>query len=481
MSVPINIAIGVVGATDYVLVVLRKTTNPAAEFARQSFGPAPSSIVTSFIGDPVPYFMDVRLSPDGVSLGTLISTYTIDAAASQIISEKRFYTVDGPLATDPDDGDFSITDPYLYLKNVSGLFIEAFRFLEPLTEYEKIDDPVGLTASINMLNGHIFSSGEKITVDITYKGELPVTIQTAIFADVQTITTATTLDATYYNNRIRLAGIAASLPVTLQTLATVPDGTQFYFTDGDGMQPQARIITQGTDKIFWAGINGSDSEMTEIWVGKGQYVWLEKSNGNYEVIGISDAVGQVGEVVTDLFNARPNTLIADGQVGQVALDGDQYPALWWYIMNMLPASYVIVDNNVNNTAYVHPANAVGQFVRHGTLKQFRTPNLQGISLKGLNNFSTYGTADATRPVNYPGGFQDQAALPHFHFTTVNASGAYAALTAGNSIHVQNDSNGDYKYQLSGRSQEPTIGKTSTVNTGGENTVKNAGVVYLIRS
>ena len=142
---------------------------------------------------------------------------------------------------------------------------------------------------------------------------------------------------------------------------------------------------------------------------------------------------------------------------------------------------MIIDDDVIDPGYVHPAGKEGLFVKHSTLKKFRMPNTQSMSEKGLKNFNTYG-ADATRVYDYPGGFQEQKNLKHRHFVANSHSGTgNTSLTLTNKLNFQNETGGigDFKYTFNGSNDEPNIGLLS--ESGGDfNIVNNIGVIYVSR-
>jgi len=396
MPVPVNISVGVTGIANYLLVVVRKVSDPSQEATRQSFGPAPSAINMTFELDPTTYYFDFRDSADGVALGTLVATYTVDAASNAIVSEKRYYTCDGAGTYDPAPNTLEITDPYFLNKTVSSVFREAFRFLEPDTEWEQTDD------TITILSGSTFEPNEKIMIEIVYKSQIATQNETSLFSGVSLLTASTTLDATYYNKRVKLTGATSVLVITLPTIASMPDGKFFYFNSFGGLQKQTKFICQDADKILYDGLDLPVNELGELWIGKGEHLWIEKRGTFFEVLDAHKGISMVGEKFSATYKSHPNSVIEDGSL----YDGDENPRIWYWLQNILPITHKVTDDAVTGGGYVHPAGKEGQFVVHSTLKKFRVPNTQNLFERGLADFDTYGGDVANRPIDYPGGYQE---------------------------------------------------------------------------
>lgn len=457
-NITAKLAVGPVNFTDYVIAIIRKVSDPTVEIDRQVFGPAPTSLNLVFTElDPETYFVDFRDSTDGIDIGVLISTFTIDAQSNQLMQEKRYYTVGGSGDYDPADGDSSITDPYFEGKNVSCLFKEGFRDLKPDVEWERTGN------TLNNLTGVAYSTNEVIVVTIDYKDALPVTSVGGggLFVDTKTITANTTLDSTYYNNRIKLTGSAATLVVTLQTLATIPDGKYFYFNTFGGSQIQTVIKCSGSDKIFFDGFDLVLNEFGELWIGKGEFIWIEKRGSYFEVIDCSKSIVEVGEIVTLGYKSHPNIIPEDGRL----LDGEEYPRLWWWVSN-LPSTHVVSTDTVISGGYTHDATKPGMFVKHTTLKKFRMPLTEGLMHKGLADFITYGGDTTNRPVDYPGGFQDESLLAHTHEYKRTRTDTIGTIYEAN-------------HMMDGANRGLYTGDTvNTSSVGGtQNRVKNIGVIF----
>lgn len=462
-NITAKLAIGPIGFTNYLLVIHRKVSAPSVEVGRQVFGPAPTSanvVLTEL--DPVTYFVDFRESVDGEDIGTLISTFTIDAQSNQIIQENRYYTVGGPGDYDPAEGSTTINDPYFDGKTVSALFKEGFRPLIPTVEWEQVG------TAVNNLTGNVYSTGEVVVVTLYYKDALPAsTTNTGMFVGTTTLTSDTTLTSSHYNNRIKCAGTTKA--VTLPELSGVPNGKQFYIQSFGTSAKMVTISCQGTDKIYFDGFDIAPNEYASLWIGKGEFIFIEKQDDYFEVIDCSKGVAMVGEKVSLGYKLHPNILPEDGSL----LDGDDYPRLWWWLTNVLSGTHVVTDDTVTSISYAHPANKVGLFVRHSTLKKFRMPKTMGLTEKGLANFGTYG-GDTARPYDYPGGFQAEQVGDHYHNTSANGNDAYGVYGQDNEASSRIES---YETNKVTTKRNKTSGAKGTIAVGAKNMVDNVGVIF----
>lgn len=476
----IRLGLGQVNITDYLIVIARKTTTPGIIEAQEAYAPpqpATRNVVVPAVGsiDPVIYYVDVRESPNGVTLGLLLAQFVYDLKNNVIIAERRYYLVDGPGANDPASGQNILSDAYLNGKTISGVFKEGFRYLvpDPYTNKEYDLHPGG---GIELLNGKDFGTGEVWMVEISYLANQTIVSGIGLYDGVITITANTVLDPTHRNKRLKCESNASSqLVVTLEDVTTVPDKTIYHFTSNGGNQFQTRILPAAGQII---GYNGEG--YTEMTLAKGEFIRIENVGGTWEATMVHPGVLQVGEHISGTWKDHPNTKPEDGTL----YDGDDWPRPWWWIKTKLPVTHYIIDDNVVNGGYVHPAGKEGLFVIHSTLKKFRMPNTQKLSERGLKNFTGYNT-DGTRVYDYPGGVQNEMVGPANINTiawtgsgkgktnlTVDSIGFLATEGDGGEIDTDSQSNTN---RSGARTNPWTI-----ISPDNENRVKNIGVIYLRR-
>jgi hypothetical protein len=476
----IRLGVGQVNITNYLIAVARKTTTPLVIEAQEAYAPphpATRNVVVPAVGsiDPVIYYVDFYESTNGVSLDLLLSQFVYDLKNQVVIFERRFYVVGGPLTYDPPANQDTLTDAYLDGKTISGFFKSGQGYLRPNTE--PIVEWIPVTGGgIQLQNNLIFSQDEVYCVEISYLANQTQIVGGGLYNGVQLIDVNTTLNSSYRGKRLRCEASASStLVVTLESVASVPDGTFYHFTTNGGTHNQTRILPFGSETIKYNGEN-----YPEIWIGKGEFVRIVKVGSIWEAEMAHDNILKVGEHFSGTWKDHPSSKPEDGTL----YDGDEWPRPWWWLKNKLPSTHYIVDDNVVNGGYTHPAGQEGLFVLHSSLKKFRLPNTQNISERGLKNFNSYG-ADAQRVYDYPGGVQNESVGPANIKTTawtgngighngVSSTSVGFLATLGDGGLISSDS-------ASGTNNNSARTITfSVISPGGENRVKNFGVVYLRR-
>lgn len=477
----IRLGLGQVNITGYLRVMVMKTTTPIVVEAEEVYAPphpATRNVVVPSAGDidPAIYYVNFYESSDGVALGTLILQIVYDLKNQQVLAERRYYKAGNGGDTDPDVGSNEIVDPYLDGKTIGAVYKEGFRPLVPpgydYAEYELLSG-----GGIRWLNG-VWGNEEVIVIEITYSSPVPSGgASFGLYSGVVTLTSSTSLGPLHRGKRLKCESNGSVVMVhTLEDVATVPEGTSYYFTQNGGNQNQTKIIPREGQSIAY-----NNQLWTEMSIGGGEYLRIEKVGSTWEAVLVHANLLMVGERFAATWKDHPNAKPENGAL----YDGDEWPRMYDFIKNKLPSTHKIIDDNVTSGGYTHPAGKEGLFVIHSTLKKFRLPNTQGWSERGLANFTTYNI-DGTRTYDYPGGTQPENVGAHRHFTfhqngtnntaTPISSTNSPAARQGNGAQISN-TNAEYNICPS-PGNEPNVGLTSA--TSGENRVKNVGVIYMRR-
>lgn len=463
-----SFSLGQVNITDWLIVRVRLASDPGPEITRQAFGPAPPTTQNFSFTDlqNALYLFDVYESSDGILLTTLLNTFEIDVETGDITTEWKFYVVGRGITGDPVDQDSAIVDPYLDGKQVIAFEQRGVGPLIPSDEWTRNSTGVALVT-------HPFNQDDVYVAVINYKQANSSTGNTSgLFATEMIITGNTLLDSTYYGAEILLNGAGTQLVVTLDHVATVPDGTPFLFTDEiGGAQLQTKIVPQIGDSILWNG-----AQMSELWVGKGEFLWLKKSGTRYRVVMEPDGLSSVGKK----FSATTLNHVNAYPENNTLWNADDLPRLYWWIVNKQPNSAYVIDDNLDQPAYVRPDNRQGQFIVSLNKRKFRMPDTQNLTEKGMASFAAPG-GDATRLWDFPGGYQGPALLQHNHIT--HAGGPITG-TAGN-LFLSRKNDGAQPHRYSGGGTDGLGGDTqpdnqmTTSQTGGsDNIVANTGVIHM---
>lgn len=458
----LKIVLGTVNYTDYLRVSAIKVSDVGATEVFIEYIDTPVSNYTLVIPglDPDNYYINFRDAPTTSDLGTLVSQAFVNALSGEWEYERRFYRVGAlPSGASIDATGAIITDSYLVGRNVTGAHKEGFRYL--ILDDEVVHDD---TAGTLTMTDFPLSDNEVLAVEIKYNvASSSTTSATGLFSDTISVTAATySVDVADKYKRFSLDCAGTKQEVTLPALSSCVTGDFFYFEHRrDGVQAQSRIVTAGTDKILYNGLAIGTTELSELWVSKGGGLYLRKEVDNWEVIG--DYEGhRVGERMAGGFKDHVLWLPEDGAL----IDGDEYPALYWWIRNVLPNTHYVTDDTVTSGSYTHPVGKEGLFVIHSSSKAFRMPKTEGLSERGLLDFGSYG-ADTARVYDYPGGVQNGQVG---EFTTTLA--VPKGYSYSGSPNVGRFSNGNNNPQ--------NVDWTLTMNSGKENRVKNFGVIYLRR-
>ena len=476
-----QLTVGTVAITGYLLINARKASDPGVIAASQNFAPAggppyhPPFRNITFTGlDPEVYLFDFRESPDGIALGTLFATREINVKDNILLRESRYYRGGGGGANDPAANSDTLTDTYLNGKTIYAVHKESkTRPLFPPSEITKEYDLVS-GGGIQLLGGDVFSQDEGIVIEIDFLAEANNPPISGIYNGVINITANTTFNSTHRNKRLRCESNSSGRQVnTMEALSGLSEGTTFYLMQNGGNQLQTKFVTQGSDQFKYF-----DSQYNELTIAPGEFIWLEvrviNATKYYEVIQCHPGVLQVGELIVSTWKDHPNTKPEDGSL----YDGDDYPRLYWWIINRLPLTHKIIDDTVVNVGYTHPADKLGCFVVHSTLKKFRVPNTQNLSHRALKNFTALGS-DAARLYDYGGGVQNESVGGHTHpsidIPTGSHSSSSSALSGLIRFLVNTFGSGGSIGQASGGGM-----LVNNNNPTGENRVKNIGVYHLRR-
>lgn len=466
----VNFGLFAINIPDYLILRARKTSAPGAEVARTVLGPGQTGIMNFLmVGlDMVNHYFDLYESVDGIALNNLLGTFTYDVKNEKIVDELRYYIVDSGINNAPSNTDTAFTDAYLDGKSVTEF---NKRSIGPLVPDDGSGLPVEWTlagTTITLGAGMEFTSGETYCARISYLVNVDSQPTTGFFKGIKTVSVDTTMDATYYDNRVKCVSAGTRLVITFGHYADIPDGKFWYFTDQDGgLQYQTKFLLQDGNFLH----NGAN--VNELWMGKGDCLWIEKNGSLFEVIKPSDVMMNVGKRSSESLpyipgvTGFPNMYPEDNSLWSA----DDLPAVWYWLTHSLPnANYYLLDNNLDNGGYTRPVDINGNSTKAGlfivslTKRKFRFPDTRGLSEKGSKSFSAFG-ADADRLYDYPGGLQLQMVGPHNHEQQTEV----AIGTGGNHPVGFRDVTGA---PLAGH------GYFTKNNTGTETRVNNFSVIYF---
>lgn len=420
----IRLSVGQVNITDHLLIIFREVQNPNAIVRQLDEYPVPASFNIFESGfNNVVHYIDFRNSVDGVSLGTLLSTFVYDVKEQRLIGERRYYIVDGGGANDPVSGDMFITDPYLDGKNIYGVFKENFRFLVPEMEWEHVDD------TVTLLVGGEFQPAEVIMVEISYQQDTPGGGGAAFPADIVDVPNDMTITASEYNMMLEANGSNTILTITMPDFITIPDLTKFQFNTDKGAQRYLAIVLPGG-----AYCQVGNKQRTTIYMGKGEQLSVIKKGNYLRIINWTGDHMRVGRKEKADGTAPLNSI---PELGGWLLKTD-YPRIFnWYVNELPPGELGTGTQDVNPDADNRTKWIIGSTKfwvpdTGGYFDRAIDPdgNIDDVRLAGSNQADAVGPAQV-RTVSFTGvsiGKNSVSANPGF-LATLGDGGVVASDSA----------------------------------------------------
>lgn len=436
------------------MVICKSPPPDSTEVARQVFpGPQPSNRNIEFDNlDNAVYYFDFRESSDGIDLGTLLATFTVDVKTQNIINERWFYLTGGPGAHDPAPDSDTITDPNLDGKNISGVFKEGFRYLVT-PDYANAEYDLVAGGGIKLRDGKTFSVDEVAIIEITYTVPSVVSPNSGFPADYILKTADFTFDSSIFNRVVEAAKSGTILIMTMPVISSIPDGTKFGINTHSGTQRYVAMQLQAGDYC----LVGSNQRNT-VYVGKGEEVVFHKKGAYLRIVSWSGDWRRVGEKVEQ--DAAPLNGIQEIGSWQLITD---YPRLfYWYVNTLAPGAigvgtYPTTPDQSNKTKWIiDDVNG-----------RIWIPDTQG-----LFNRATAG--------GQPSVWSNQSIQDHRHWSIIDKevdnsqfphNRGTAVTNLRSPIRYWNKSGGGAEgYELDSNIDEPTIGRTSLPITPGTNVI-----------
>lgn len=276
----------------------------------------------------------------------------------------------------------------------------------------------------------------------------------------------TTLDSTFYNKLIHVAGNATKVHITLPDLSVVPAGLIIPFETmiNNTYQTQVKGVT---GQVIYFG----NSSQTSIYLGISETLWVMAGSDGWYVMKASDGILNVGQPFMD-YAQRLNTIVANGTLANRA----DYPRLWaWLQANpnaiVTDTLWLTTNTTYGDGAYIETFYKYrGKFSSGDGSTTFRFPDHQDFGYVALK---AIGGSDADRVPNTAGTAQGDMTRSHHHATNIytNSQDYDDGGAAPNNIGTNPTPSGP---------AGPVI-NIDTTNYGQPKTVgKNVGLIPLIR-
>lgn len=298
------------------------------------------------------------------------------------------------------------------------------------------------------------------------QGAPPPGTGTSFLTGIAIVQSDTTLNSTFYNKLIHVAGNTTKVHITLPDLGVVPAGLIIPFETMINNTYQTQI-----KGIIGQVIYFGNSSHTELYLGISESLWLMAGTDGWYAMKASDGILNVGQPLLD-YSIRLNTIVANG----ITANRADYPRLWaWLQVN--PDCIVTETLWNTNTSTIGNGLYIESFYKYQSKfssgdgsTTFRFPNLQDLSYVALK---AVGGSDVDRSPNTAGTGQGDM-VRSFHTDTniyTNSQDYVDGGAAQNNIGT-NPSPGN---------PAGSVINIQTSPYGGSKTVgKNVGLIPLIR-
>lgn len=411
--------IGQVGITDWLIVQAKRADNLGTIVATQAFSP-PHNTIRNIIFpglDNVPHVFDFRESPDGVTLGTLIGSYNIDAESSLAV-EFVFWKVGGsqvddPInGTDPVDGATQYVNPYMNGKTVTGVFQEGQRFLVDNKEWQPLaGGGVDLLVDDNA-NQIQFINDQRWSAMVVY-AIIPASggssSSNESFANIIEVVGDATLDSSHYNSTLLCSSGLDTQVLSAPAIGSVPDkkGFTIHHVGADALPVNVEFLANGADLIFFRGQN-----VSSVLLGFGEYIKVIKSGAKWYVLEYTGQWDRVGDRSLSDVNNRVNSIVADGQT---EYDGLVYKRLYAWLLSALTPGQIktYAERNLVVVIDGENVNPYRGFWGHDAInKKFYPPDMRHIQTRGIKNIG--GSDSDVYGDNIAGAYQHHMFKSHNH-------------------------------------------------------------------
>ena len=412
--------------------------------------PLPPDILTTTIDELPPYtqYGPVAFSDKfALWLSAFAKTVWVDVATLKTLIETG-----GNLSTTP----VVIGDKYIHdvTEAEAGGTIVSLPFLAGQNFFLQMDGRALKTDEYVILNAggfqitipdFILTEGQRFTLSLysfQAGGGQGVNKTASLFKGELVVSGNKTLTADDINKLIQLRTGSTQSILTLTDIDGTPDNAIVVIEATIGNSVQNAVTTQGGQYIYM-----NNTSYTTIYVAPGEVVWLHRKDDGWYVI--NDFNKNYLELAKPqaAYEVGLNELLCDGSL----ITRAAYPRLYEKVQTL---GFAVVDESIYGDDYR------GCFTYGDGSTTFRLPNLTNMALRGITS------GDSTRPYNHPGGYQKDTVKVADNVKGVKITGT------GTVTGWDNNNPGGKEYDLH---------ESFEISTGTETTMKNAGVLWVIKA
>jgi hypothetical protein len=400
-------SIGIVNITGYLRVVAREVNNPTSEVADIVFAPPHPTTRNIQIDNlnPVMHFFDFYESVDGIVLGTLLATYSVDVGKIYQASFTIYdFIVDRGQPNDPTVGETAYHNtamaglldanvvvtqrgvgPRNYEDEIELLDAGGFQFKSPSTETFVHDDRWYIMVA-NLVT------------------QTATVVARTIYTDIMEFNSDVVISGTHYNKLLEANGATTNiLSIFFPALSTIPDDTVFGVNTHFGSQRYVAIIMTGTDRIRFMG-----AAKDKTWLARGEDIMFIKKGSVLKVEHYNGDYRRVGEIVKgDL--APLNGIAETGGWKNIA----DYPRFFYEFVNHIPLGQLAAKSDIDSNDLVE----ITKFSIDSIGGKFWVPDSGGYFDR---NVDPNGDVDTRRSGGnrYTGNWQSMMVQDHLHSTGI---------------------------------------------------------------
>jgi len=400
-------------ASSYIILVCTEHSAPLAEISRIVLTPGNYEGGSTFIDlNPVQHRISYYQSSDGVALGSLIGSLSIDATiynepGAEIITFEVGAGRGAP-HYDPAVGTKIYSNSAMD-GNVFTVSLEGYGLLNPddaVINPKDYEPYAG--GGFEFTTDKEFAEGERyIVVNFLVVSVAAAQVIAKPFQDLVSFNADFTFGVAYYN-QFFLADFAGTVgTVTFPAHASVANFTRAKFSTHGGSQNYLVLQFNGAETAKFYNQN-----LNTIYLAKGEEIELMWKGGVCFIVDYKGNYLKRGHVEMSYDNTAGRPFLY-GHIDTGVLDKADYPGLYEYIES-LPVGVAVVLSSWNTSASVNGKTKYPNRSRFGidTISEtFRVPDLSNLGVRFLKaDVST----DTERVNDVAGGYQDDMFAEHLH-------------------------------------------------------------------
>jgi hypothetical protein len=410
----VGLTLDFTGYTGDLIVVWYKNTAPLTEIGRSAALPFPvSETITAANLTDESYTFKFYQSADGISLDTLLRTWSIDASAygSAVVTRYEYIVGRGSSGSNPTWADPVQDDTQIIDERLAGIAKEDIEVVMRGTG-PRGDDEWNLVSGGGIelnVTGEVFNDGDRIFVSVarSVSNSSAPASTSGEYTDIVTVSADDTVDSDYNNKIIVCTGASPVTTLTFPAFNTIADCKIKFTTHAmTGNYLALQFFAGNTVSLFGNKnlIHLAQGETLEI---------IFKTNVGY-VAFYEGSMKHRGDFELSNKNTKAGRIIADGTEVDIADYQGLYNALTTEQKVTYAAWNLFNDKSIEGNTYRYYYNRIGKFAVDTSAGTMKLPNPQGYVFRVYNTGETEQVNASTGGDTGVGGIWSQQLLKHKH-------------------------------------------------------------------